>query len=168
MPRIYYANVSSYQDILTELFARFLRANGASTKTIKNYVHDLNHFLGWVDDKTTSQESVEAFVQSIHASTIESYKNAQRVEKIPAATLNRRLSSLRMFFRACIDSGFIKANPTQDIANVSQDKSVVLILENFCTDLQRDGASKSTIRNYLADIKHFLTWIEQTDRTLDL
>lgn len=84
-------------------FIRYLEIErNYSAHTILNYrldLHDFGHFLG--------QSPVEA----VEYLTVRRYLAAVKERNLSARTINRRLSSLRSFFRFLAREGFIKQNP---------------------------------------------------------
>ncbi len=161
------SNVLDYQAILEHAFIDFLTADGASEKTRNNYRSDLRHFIGWTmltivsRGYPTPQTHID-FVQLITADLLANYKLYLLENRIPTATINRRLSTLRIFIRAAMDFGWLNQNPTLTIGNVAgvqkQDDAMGEILAQWKADLEHEGASKSTIKNYLIDVRKFLEW----------
>lgn len=159
------SNVLDYQAILEHTFIDFLTAGGASEKTRNNYRSDLRHFIGWTmltivsRNYPTPQTHVD-FVQLISADLLQNYKLYLLENRIPAATINRRLSTIRMFIRAAIEEGWIVQNPALTLSNVAEPKHDTIrdILTHWQHDLEAEGASKSTIKNYLTDVRKFLEW----------
>jgi integrase/recombinase XerC len=159
-----------YQDILTALeniFISFLERQKVSKKTIINYRMDIHHFFSYAKEKIpiiTIQTSPQSLVKCIEHHQIEAYKQSQLDNNIPQATINRRLSTIRMFFKACDERGLLSVNPMLDISTIPkiQTKEQITdpVIREFERDLARDGASKVTIKNYAADVKRFLEWLE--------
>ena len=120
------------------LFTNFLLAvngnKGRSTLTkplsgvsIKNYLSDLRHFLGWyllylkslgkeLTYLTTAELTGE--LKHITHSTVQMYKEYLRKNGIPNNTINRRLSSIRKFCSFCIHQGWMTNNPAKFIENL--------------------------------------------------
>ena len=162
------SNALDYQAILEHAFIDFLTADGASEKTRNNYRSDLRHFMGWTIFTIISRgfptpQTHLDFIKLINADLLMNYKLYLLDNKIPAATINRRLSAIRMFFRCCLSYGWTANNPTITITNVAgvphpQENKMQQILAHWRKDLEQDGASKSTIKNYLTDVRKFLEW----------
>jgi site-specific recombinase XerD len=168
------SNVLNYQSKLEAFFETVLINSGKSTKTKTNYKSDLNHFLNWISKLFVKLEiypkNESDFLSYIQPETITAYINWQQKCFTPIATINRHLSSVRMFFRVANTSQIIKNNPTKFINNVkiitpnSQTKPSSMIGE-FKISLLREGAAKSTIKNYSSDIADFIFWITNTNQT---
>lgn len=165
------SNVLHYQAILEQSFTDFLTAEHTSEKTRNNYCSDLRHFLGWAVGTITSRhtsipQSHIAFIQLITTDFVNNYKLYLLSQAAPRSTINRRLSTIRIFFRCCTKEGWINKNPANSISNIlsspphrSNDLFETMLL-HWKSDLEREGASKSTIKNYTTDVKQFLEWLE--------
>jgi site-specific recombinase XerD len=151
------------------LFKQYLLAENNSPITIKNYLSDLRHFLGWVilkllrEASSQSAEKVEKitseeFIALIDAPLIEEYKQYLITNNIPQKTINRRLSTLRKFFTFCILQGWQKDNPAKKVNNLIASKNE--LLSDFQQYLmQKRGLSTSEIKNINDDINGFLNFI---------
>lgn len=163
------SNLLNYQTILEEAFCKFLLNQGASKKTQRNYRTDLHHFLNWVvlTIPTTTNHllaSTAGLLAVITPELLENYKRLLVENHVPLSTVNRRLSSVRAFCRACQAYGWLNHNPAASLQNLTKEKTkesqLEKILELFRHDLKHEGASKVTIKNYASDVKQFLTWLQ--------
>lgn len=161
---------------LPKLFRHYLQLQKASPVTVKNYVADINHFLTWLNQETGIRHQVagKAISDLFTLETIEEYKSDLLDDDTPPATINRRLSALRKFGRFSQSQGWIEDNEALKVKNISQthlrgarsshlgggrrDSSEVL--RGFQKRLEKEKASKLTIKNYLSDLRHFLGWLE--------
>jgi len=136
--------------------------------SVKNYLSDLRHFLGWLVFKLkvksqklkVEEANIDQILNFIDLPLIEEYKNYLVVNSIPIKTVNRRLSTLRKFFSFCINQGWIKENPAKKISNIKYqisniDKDDVLNL--FQQDLKKENLDQNTIKSYLETIQEFLS-----------
>ncbi len=168
-------------DSIKNNFSKYLTNLGISPKSHKNYRSDLSHFSGWLILKIRSFGSyVENLTESVpflsHNLSLE-YKNYMLQNNMPIKTVNRRLSTLRHFSRFLVSSQIIDSNFMEDIENavlVSEAKEVevknsrfsdhpsryTLPIEEFRSYLQSEKVSDNTIKNYLSDIKQFMSWLE--------
>lgn len=162
------SNIANYQAILRSAFIAFLIDQGASEKTVKNYWSDVRHFLSWI---TTSQTLAGVDTISSHIDllarmsdqTVMSYRNQMHEQNVPAATINRRLSALRMFFQSCMRNNWLAYHPMKDIANFKAEPTAnkkIDFLSDFQTFLRTQGVSRVTLKNYTSDVRHFLRWLE--------
>jgi len=95
-------------------FKNHLYVLNASNLTIKNYIIDLKQFKKWadvaLDDKQSWDVSEDGVLQKIDSSVIEEYKKRLLGElKLSPVSINRKLSSIRRYFRWANEDGFIKS-----------------------------------------------------------
>jgi len=144
-------------------FKQYLLAENTNHLTIKNYLSDLRHFMGWL--AFTIQSRGKSFditnpIFFINEALVSEYKTYFCLNKVPRLTVNRRLSTLRKFCSFCISQGWMKENPAKKIANVVKTKitsvkelsrktETVKLLNEFKTDLEKDDLNTLTIKSYL-------------------
>jgi len=143
-------------------FKKFLLAENVSPITLKNYLSDLRHFLGWTILKLKAQNkknfenlSPLEFLNQIDESLVEEYKNYLVVNAIPAKTINRRLSTLRKFFSFYISQGWLKENPAKKIQNLKL--KIDSIISSFALSLEKENLDQKTIKSYLEVVQQFLS-----------
>jgi site-specific recombinase XerD len=143
-------------------FKKFLLAENVSLITLKNYLSDLRHFLGWTVLKLKAQSkknfenlSPLEFLNQIDEYLVEEYKNYLVVNDIPAKTINRRLSTLRKFFSFCISQGWLKENPAKKIQNLKL--KIDSIISSFALSLEKENLDQKTIKSYLEVVREFLS-----------
>jgi site-specific recombinase XerD len=143
-------------------FKKFLLAENVSPVTLKNYLSDLRHFLGWMILKIKAQNkknfenpSPLEFLNQIDESLVEEYKNYLVVNAIPTKTINRRLSTLRKFFSFCISQGWLKENPAKKIQNLKL--KIDSIISSFALSLEKENLDQKTIKSYLEVVQEFLS-----------
>ena len=143
-------------------FKKFLLAENVSPITLKNYLSDLRHFLGWTilklkvqNKKNFENLSPLEFLNQIDESLVEEYKNYLVVNSIPAKTINRRLSTLRKFFSFCISQGWLKENPAKKIQNLKL--KIDSIISSFALSLEKENLDQKTIKSYLEVVQEFLS-----------
>jgi len=157
---------------LSNSFKAYLKVKGASQSTVKNYLVDLNHFLAWLELTLRGQNIAldrslpELFVRYFEPNYLAKYKNYLVQNQLPISTVNRRLSTLRTFGGFCLSQAWITENPAKKVTNVTLTQNSKLktqngeVLDEFKKHLEDEKASPMTIKNYLADIRNFLTWVE--------
>jgi site-specific recombinase XerD len=145
------------QDELIKFFSKYLSQEGASEKTKKNYIADLLDFFACIKKPSLS-------LQEISEQTIQSYILALKRQQKTASTINRRLSTLRVFFRSCIQAKIIHNNPVERIHNVentlSQEGEHKDILNSWHTHLSNNGLNKYAIADHINVVNDFLNWIK--------
>lgn len=176
MDSLILSNVFDYQAFLENIFNNFLVEQHISAITRKNYRSDLRNFFNWIVEiiRGTDQklpETLEKLIARITTEQLEDYKRELLLDKTPQATINRRLSSLRMLFRFGGAHGWITENPMLFIRNISitspAEKSKQNLLANFREALTAEGSSKITVKNYVADVSEFLDWLSQEPNNLN-
>lgn len=155
-------------DLIKKEFVEYLDSLGLSPKSHKNYRSDLSHFLEWAILKIRSfgsyVESLSEIIPFLTDDLAREYKNYMRENAAPAKTINRRLSTLRHLSRfltasQIIDSDFM--NGIENIgANQKKKPEIKPVISNFKSYLEAERVSPNTIKNYLSDVKQFMSWLE--------
>lgn len=155
-------------DTVRKEFVKYLDSLGLSPKTHKNYRSDLNHFLGWAVLKVRSfggyAESLSEIVPFLSSELCHDYKNYMSGNNAPAKTVNRRLSTLRHLAKFLTATQVVDTDFMGGIGNIhfgtKKDVSVGPIISDFRSYLEAEKVSPNAIKNYLSDIKQFMTWLE--------
>lgn len=156
---------------LRQAFRLFLKTQGLSPVSIKNYLSDLNHFWRWLmaDLKAQffplAQHHPQTLLAQITSQRIAAYQESLLTSQAASKTINRRLTSLRRFGQFCLAQGWLETNPADSINNVNSRPAkptnrIELILAEFKTSLKTEKISSITIKNYLSDVRYFLNWLE--------
>lgn len=132
--------------------------------TIKNYLSDLRHFVGWFilkQNKTTTFNYVD-LISQINLEFVSDYQSYLLDNQIPPRTINRRLSTLRKLCSFALSQGWLKENVAKKIRNLNQkidEKGISndLIIQKFKTYLFSKGLEKQDVLNCVNDIKEFFT-----------
>lgn len=85
--------------------------------SVKNYLSDLRHFLGWLTLYSTNNQRSN-LIASINESSVGEYKSYLIQNNIPEKTVNRRLSTVRKFCSFCISQRWMQENPAKKVTNV--------------------------------------------------
>ena len=175
MGNLLMSNVLNYQAYLETVFKGFLLKEKISEKTRKNYVSDIRRFTTWIFQayidhqslspipSNTARQLTTSIVGSVSPSTIEAYKGYLRRTNTPDSTVNRHLSSIRMFFRCAVDNKWTVSNPSDETKNIPQEaqqETPKNVLSEFQAFLIQDGASKTTVNTYRTDVEEFLKWLD--------
>src|SRR5260221_412409 len=126
------SNLPDYQAVLEQVFMGNLLEQGTSKKTQVNYRTDLRNFTNWAVDaiKLTSygQENLRHnFFTHNTSEVIENYKRSQILAHTPRATVNRRLSAVRMFFKCAVSQGWTQEDPTEYVLNIPKPREAVTV-----------------------------------------
>lgn len=149
-------------------FKKYLTAENISADSIKNYLSDYRHFIGWLSHLLSTQGITEplldAFMNSLTTSRIQEYKAHLVGDGIPEKTINRRLSTVRKFCAFCISQQWLKTNPAKAVENkqhteTASSETVGHYLKIYAYSLQSAKIKKQKIDEMLADVQEFLTVI---------
>lgn len=155
-------------DQINEAFIKYLASLHLSPKSFKNYKSDLNHFIAWALLKIRSYGSyIESLTEAtpfLSSQLARDYKSYMHINSFPIKTINRRLSTLRHLSRFLLSSQVIDSDFMAQIENISEAKpkrtSLTPIIREFQGYLEAEKTSANTIKNYVSDIRQFLTWLE--------
>lgn len=150
-------------------FITYLDNQGLGSLSIKNYQSDLTHFTNWIILKVrlngiAAERLTECF-PFLTKKTGYEYRNSLLTNRIPRLTINRRLSTLRHLARFLTQSQIIDFDFMEKLPNIelAPKKSISYpFLDEFERELKQNKASSNTIKSYLSDVRHFLTWLERT------
>ncbi len=133
------------------------KKNKPSKFTVKNYISDARRFIRWSEEYSNS-----AFIpKKISIETIKLYKMSLLKDKASTSSIERYLSSLRSFFYFLKFNKVIINNPFDQEIDTKELPIDRLMLNEFRLYLLSDNLSKLTTKNYLMDIKQFLSWFEK-------
>ena len=162
MQSIILSNVFDYQALLDTEFSTYLIKQNASEITRKNYVMDIKNFFTWLNmcltnGSITLLENAERPLARITSEIVETFKRSLITSKTPIATINRRLSALRMFFQFALIEHKITDNPMTLIHNIPRTNALneANILD---TALDAYAKEKNTKPADIDDIKTFFSW----------
>src|SRR5205085_9546948 len=91
---------------------------------------------------------------------IESFKKFKS-PSLSGKSLDRHISSLRSFFAFLTTKAIIRKNPFQGAQKEIQTISDPFQLNSFKNSLYSAKASHLTIKNYIIDLKQFISWAKQ-------
>jgi integrase/recombinase XerC len=110
-----------------------------SLHTIKAYTDDLEHFSQFIQ----AQFAVEQLDQ-IQPSMIRTWMAAFAVQKITPRTINRKISTLKSFFKYCLVREWIAASPAKTI-------QVLKTKKRLPTYVESDQMDQLSQRDYFSD-----------------
>lgn len=97
-----------------EAFATYLRVErNLAPRTRRAYVYDLQRFGEWLADKTGQKETSLDRIPRDHL--INYLTHLRDTLAYKAATMNRVVSSLRVFFQFCVEEKLLEVNPAEDL-----------------------------------------------------
>lgn len=159
-------------DSIKNEFVKYLDSLGISPKSHKNYRSDLTHFIGWAILKIRSfgsyADSLSEIVPFLSHNLARGYKNYMSENKAPAKTINRRLSTLRHLARFLTATQVIDLDFMDGIENigtvVKKRADIDPVINDFRSFLEAEKVSSNTIKNYMSDIKQFMSWLESNQQ----
>lgn len=172
---LYYINMQNNDDTkeekvykpykLLQNFKHYLSAeNGLSHNTVKNYLSDIRHYLGWLQSTRDINDEIAAYIKPHIITEYSSYLEATITSPI---TIKRRLSSLNKFIEF-ISGRKIKIHtpvPHSDrqLGNANTDDAPFLSsTEYYAKSLLREYSSeRNASQKNLNDIKNFLLYVHK-------
>lgn len=109
--------VSNEGKELISNFIASLSEKKLNAKTIQEYSADLKHFIGWHEYQgmDTCQNVLIFSFDQICVKELETYKETMQNLSLKPATINRRLSTLKLFFDWAYHTGISGRNPAKHI-----------------------------------------------------
>lgn len=153
-------------------FIKYLDSLGISHKSHKNYRSDLGHFLSWAILKFRGMgsyiETLSELIPFLGSHIAAEYKKFMIDGKNPDATINRRLSTLRHLSKFLVIAGHTQDDFMKGLENITHEVVRTVSKSNLLSDfehhLEAKKVSKSTIKNYVSDIRQFLTWMDNFNK----
>ena len=158
-------------ETLLPAFRKFLIAEKAAGGTVRSYVSDVRSFFDWLIAFLTNAHVFEAdspisantsyLFSFINKSVLASYSEYLRNNNVPLKTINRRYSALRKLGSFSVSLALLAENIFESLKTISDTHDFSeseYHLEEFKTHLWQTGAAKSTIKNYLGDVRQYLQW----------
>jgi integrase/recombinase XerC len=153
---------------IIEQFLDYLRyERNASPRTIREYRRDigqLQEFLTPPGEKTMPLGDVDHHI-------LREYLNWMYDRRLEKASIARRLSSLRTFFKFCVREKFTETNPARLVSAPKLPKRVPQVLtaselNRFLDDLGRKGEESRRRRRLTAGSEHDSRILLQRDRAI--
>jgi site-specific recombinase XerD len=140
------------------------RSPSLSASTIKNYVSDINHLLGFLS-QTLQQQEIKP--EHLTPASIKAYQKHLQASGQPNTT-DRRLSSLRKFGEFLVKTKHLQQNPCRQLLPLQPQPSYSHLIGHFKKHLKSQKLAPSTIKNYLSDIKNYLLWAQQENNLTEV
>ncbi len=142
---------------LLSLFSNYLLSqdNPASALTVKNYLADIRKFFHWFEEEFARSFTPSSFTPQV----IQLYES--KSEMAPSS-LERSMSTLRKFAGFLMAEAMISLDPFKELAfsdSESEKKSDPWRLDSFRNHLYNTKSSHLTIKNYIIDVRQFLSWL---------
>lgn len=101
-------------------FIKYLRfEKRLSENTIISYETDLNQFLSFYKEYSTSQK-----IEKVDKRTIRSWIVKLSLSNLSAKSINRKIASLKSFFKFLVKRDLIKKNPSSHVTSLKTDQRI--------------------------------------------
>lgn len=160
---------SASNNNLVQNYADYLTSLGMSQNSVRFYKSDLYHFTSWLISQLKTLgvlvEKLEEALPFLKLEMAGQYRQSLLTNKTPVKTINRKLSSLRKLSEYLVKEEIFSFDFTEGMVNITSSslsvspQSFSLLIEEFKKHLETQKASKNTVKNYIADTRHFLSWL---------
>jgi len=145
-------------------FKSHLKASSKTLITIKNYLSDIRHFLGWViSNEAQTDEQEPNLINHFTPTTPSEYKNYLIANETPVSTINRRFTTVRLFLYWMYKQNLINQDLSVDLSNIYPDRPVKKastkeIIASLMSEYEEtiDENLKQTTATDLADFFEFI------------
>jgi site-specific recombinase XerD len=100
-------------DAALQAFGRFLAEQDLSPVTARGYLHDLGKFRGWLEREAGAQPRDLRLVTAVDL--VNYRQHLLRIERLKAATINRKLQAIKKLFGWALLKGLVKGNVASEV-----------------------------------------------------
>ena len=105
---------------MKDRFIKYLRfEKRLSENTVISYETDLNQFLSFYKEYSTSQK-----IEKVDKRTIRSWIVKLSLSNLSAKSINRKIASLKSFFKFLVKRDLIKKNPSSHVTSLKTDQKI--------------------------------------------
>lgn len=140
-------------------FHSWLQNKGYSQSTCRNYLVDLGKYLNYVNrlPQTVSLDIDDSSVVHFLSPEIISLYVSYLSDK---SNSSRYLASLNRFCQFAVDQHLISQNPFKKISRPTSTPDLKELVKTYQQYLQTKNTPLSTIRNYINDLRQYISWLE--------
>ncbi len=133
--------------MLIERFIAFIEAEKRFSKlTVKAYRHDMEQFVGYLKDEYDTNDLLQ-----VTTTMVKSYVVSLKGDGLENRSINRKVSTLRTFYKYCLRENLIEKTPMAGIKALKQPKALVKFVTE--TDINKvsygDSADFAHLRDHL-------------------
>jgi site-specific recombinase XerD len=155
------------QSFFENYFIDFLVASGASKKTQKNYLYDIQGFFDWMTHNEPSQTITHQSLQAITADDIRSYVTSLQ-DKHSANTITRHLSSIKTFFQGLEQTGLVESNPVAQYQHPIDNQVPYVLPEKSSLHKWKiqqitKGENPTQVSRDIQHVQDFIKWIHRNN-----
>ena len=148
--------------MIQQQFENHLKNLKVSANSLKNYRSDLRHFMSYAKIQDLSE-----CIPYLSYDFAIKYKEHLISNNAASKTTNRRLSTLRKLSKFLHSIEAIDFDFSKRVTNISKFNHAQVkksdfnkLLTEYKSHLLASNVSKNTIKNYLSDTRHFLSWLD--------
>ena len=133
--------------MLIERFIAFIEAEKRFSKlTVKAYRHDMEQFVGYLKEEYDTSDLLQ-----VTTTMVKSYVVSLKGDGLENRSINRKVSTLRTFYKYCLRENLIEKTPMVGIKALKQPKALVKFVTE--TDINKvsfgDDADFAHLRDHL-------------------
>ena len=133
--------------MLIERFIAFIEAEKRFSKlTVKAYRHDMEQFVGYLKEEYDTNDLLQ-----VTTTMVKSYVVSLKGDGLENRSINRKVSTLRTFYKYCLRENLIEKTPMVGIKALKQPKALVKFVTE--TDINKvsfgDDADFAHLRDHL-------------------
>ena len=133
--------------MLIERFIAFIEAEKRFSKlTVKAYRHDMEQFVGYLKEEYDTSDLLQ-----VTTTMVKSYVVSLKGEGLENRSINRKVSTLRTFYKYCLRENLIERTPMIGVKALKQPKALVKFVTE--TDINKvsygDDADFAHLRDHL-------------------
>ena len=133
--------------MLIERFIAFIEAEKRFSKlTVKAYRHDMEQFVGYLKDEYDTNDLLQ-----VTTTMVKSYVVSLKGDGLENRSINRKVSTLRTFYKYCLRENLIERTPMIGVKALKQPKALVKFVTE--TDINKvsygDDADFAKLRDHL-------------------
>lgn len=133
--------------MLIERFIAFIEAEKRFSKlTVKAYRHDMEQFVGYLKDEYDTNDLLQ-----VTTTMVKSYVVSLKGDGLENRSINRKVSTLRTFYKYCLRENLIERTPMIGVKALKQPKALVKFVTE--TDINKvsygDDADFAHLRDHL-------------------
>ncbi|WP_440116884.1 tyrosine-type recombinase/integrase [Paenibacillus sp. QZ-Y1] len=109
--------------VVQEFIYMLMIREDLNPKTLKQYASDMKHFVEWYKGSDTLERENMFQIEDVATSTLVRYReDAYNVMQLKPATINRRLITLKRFFKWAASQSIISSDPSKPLKFIPEDK----------------------------------------------
>lgn len=138
-------------------FKKYLIAGNAEPSTIKSYLSDLHFFFSWIKStqsigEIAYSELPEVFTHSLVRSFYSYLEASPNADK----TVERRISTVRKFFKLCLEQRWITTNPVDQFDKGTKQDEKEEVVSLYRQNLLSKKVSNTELERHINIIRSLI------------